>query len=736
MKKRIISLLLALVMTAAMTPAAFADFTYPTSYWPLHDAWESALPAGDTDQIISLAQQVYDLLSPYGLVKDVCLNLDAKCAQAAWACEIKGDLNGAVTWLERQRTFAQWLNTNGYDREDSLIIIEAQLNQLKTASNTAIYALTDQQGNVYSGSGAPAAGTLYGSSVGASRAGESAVLMYIDFADGYSVEYWVNYYRDHYPIFQKAIEEGGVIEVAWNFHPESTAGAQVVLSSANDSYISEGLSALGQLNATVLLRLGAEMNVWPECDSSVFIQAFRKIAQGARRYSNIKTVFSPNYVSVWGTDFRSFYPGDEYVDWIGMSDYHHYNYAGPNGAAPAYSMSYTSSGSDAYYNRGFYDNNPLTLIAPIAGFAQTHNKPMMISECGFSYRDNHNGVDMTSYAVDSLTKYYSYINMIYPQVKAVFHFNHTMPGEQYAYELSGSPALNSAYNSVIAANGAYITQGQTTGKTWQPLDKVDQKTDGKLKLAVYALFPGKSSTTVKYFVDGAQVFTSSQAPHYYELDTAALSAGKHTVRAESTSGQFSLATQTYTIYVVDNQVSAREIQAPPPAIVGSFTDVSATAWYAEPVQWAVENGVTAGTTDTTFSPDATCTKAQILSFLWRASGRPEPGAANPFTDVEESDYYYKAALWAAEKGIVSGSTFDAGTDCTRAMTVEYLWKHAGSPVEGTSSFTDVPADAPYLQAVAWAVKNNITSGMGDGLFSPGTTCTRGQIVSFLYRDLA
>ena len=735
MKKRIVSLLLVLVMTAATTFTALADFTYPASYWPLHSAWDSAVSAGDPDQIISVAQQVYDLLSPYGLVADVCLNLDVKCGRAAWACEIKGDLKGAITWLERQRTFAEWLNSNGYDRKDILIIIEAQLNQLTIASTTAIYALTDQQGNIYSASGAPAAGTLYGSAIGASRAGESAVLMYIDFGDGYSVEYWIDYYKNTYPIFKKAAEEGGVIEVAWNYHPESTAGVQAVLAA--DSYISDGLSALSKLNATVLLRPGAEMNVWEECDPAVYIQAFRKIAQAAKGYGNIKMVFSPSCVSTWGKDFKSYYPGDEYVDWIGLSDYHNTNYAGSTGGTPSYSMSYTGSGTDAYWNRGLYDNNPLTFIAPFASFAQTHNKPVMISECGFCYRDNHNGVDMTSYAVDSLTKYYSYVNMLYPQVKAVFHFNHTMPNGRYSYDLAGSPALRSAYDSAIAANGAYITQGQTTGKTWQSLDNVDQKTDGKLKLAVYALFPGKNATTVKYFVDGVQVSTSSQAPYYYELNTASLSAGKHTVRAESSSGQFSLATQTYTIYVVDNRVSAREIQVPPPAIVDPFTDVLASAWYAEPVKWAVDKGITAGTGNTTFSPDQTCTVAQILSFLWRAMGSPASSIPNPFTDVKESDYFYQAALWAYENNLVSGSTFNPTTPCARSMVMEYLWKVAGSPaVSVDNKFTDVPADAVYAQAVTWAVRNNITAGISDTIFAPDQTCSRGQIVSFLYRDLA
>ena len=172
------------------------------------------------------------------------------------------------------------------------------------------------------------------------------------------------------------------------------------------------------------------------------------------------------------------------------------------------------------------------------------------------------------------------------------------------------------------------------------------------------------------------------------------------------------------------------------ATVGGFTDVKTSDYFADAVQWAVERNITSGTSKTTFSPDATCSKAQILTFLWHANGSPEPTAANPFADIQTGDYFYKAALWAAEKGLVSGSTFGANTDCTRAMTVEYMWKAAGSPAPaGKADFDDVPANADYAQAVAWAVEKNITSGTGDGNFSPAATCTRGQIVTFLYRAM-
>lgn len=165
----------------------------------------------------------------------------------------------------------------------------------------------------------------------------------------------------------------------------------------------------------------------------------------------------------------------------------------------------------------------------------------------------------------------------------------------------------------------------------------------------------------------------------------------------------------------------------------SFADVAADSWYAMPVQWAVGGGITNGTGEGRFSPVATCTTAQILTFLWRAAGSPEPGGSNPFSDVSSGDYYYKPALWAAKNGLVTGGRLNGSTPCTRAATVTYLWKLSGSPSTGGSSFSDVPAGAAYANAVSWAVAQGITTGTGDKRFSPDATCTRGQIVTFLYR---
>lgn len=167
-----------------------------------------------------------------------------------------------------------------------------------------------------------------------------------------------------------------------------------------------------------------------------------------------------------------------------------------------------------------------------------------------------------------------------------------------------------------------------------------------------------------------------------------------------------------------------------------FRDVPDGVWFTQPVIWAVNNGITSGTGTNTFSPNQICTVAQILTLLAKAYDAPKPAIANPFSDVSLNSYYYDSVLWAYQQGIVSGSTLGPDQNCTRSMVVTYLWKAAGSPTpQSTASFTDVPSTAPYAQAVSWAVEQGITSGTSATAFSPDKTCTRAEIVMFLYRSL-
>jgi hypothetical protein len=154
--------------------------------------------------------------------------------------------------------------------------------------------------------------------------------------------------------------------------------------------------------------------------------------------------------------------------------------------------------------------------------------------------------------------------------------------------------------------------------------------------------------------------------------------------------------------------------------------------------WAVRNKVTGGTSATTFSPENVCTRAQVVTFLWAANGRPEPvETQNPFKDVKETDWFYKAVLWAVENQITAGTsvdTFSPDETCTRAQVVTFLYAAAGKPeVDDINFFVDVPDEAWYTTPIIWAVEQGITSGIGNNKFGPEQTCTRAQIVLFLYK---
>lgn len=170
-----------------------------------------------------------------------------------------------------------------------------------------------------------------------------------------------------------------------------------------------------------------------------------------------------------------------------------------------------------------------------------------------------------------------------------------------------------------------------------------------------------------------------------------------------------------------------------------FEDVREGDYYYKPVLWAMNNNITKGTTETAFAPEANCTRAQMVTFLWRAAGSPTPNSpVNPFTDVSSGDYFFNAVLWAVENGITTGTsatTFSPDANCTRAQTVTFIWRYAADETAGEdTTFTDIDENAYYAAAVKWAVQRGITTGTSETTFSPDADCTRAQIVTFLYRS--
>ena len=297
---------------------------------------------------------------------------------------------------------------------------------------------------------------------------------------------------------------------------------------------------------------------------------------------------------------------------------------------------------------------------------------------------------------------------------SVLNFFYDVPNDAYYYEAVKWAAENGITggvgNSLFAPN--------------QPCNRAQ---------IVTFLWRAAGSPVVNYLMPFTDV---DEGAYYAEAVRWAASTGIVTGLTETTFGTDSVCTRAQAAAMI-----YRCAQAQGKGFTGAwmfhlpFTDVP--EWAYESVAWCYMNSVTTGVSETSFAPGNDCTRAQIVTFLWRAAGSPAPKRISSFTDVPADAFYAKAVAWAVENGITSGtgeSKFSPNATCTRAQAVTFLYRASGSPaVSGGSAFSDVAANAYYADAVAWAEKNGVTGGIGGGLFGSGNTCTRAQIVTFLYR---
>ena len=244
---------------------------------------------------------------------------------------------------------------------------------------------------------------------------------------------------------------------------------------------------------------------------------------------------------------------------------------------------------------------------------------------------------------------------------------------------------------------------------------------------------GTVTSSHKSAASGATVtLTVKPADGYTVEAVTAKDAKGNAVKVTEKDGKYTFAMPASNVTVSASFVKKGEQPA-----AKLFDDVAQGAYYYDAVKWAVDKGVTNGKTSNLFGSDDPCTRAQIVTFLWRAAGSPAASASVSFTDVKDSDYYAKAVAWAVEKGITNGTgdgKFSSDDTCTRAQCAAFLYRAAGSPeVTDAAAFSDVAADAYYAKAVAWAEKNGITNGLGNGKFGSDNSCTRAQIITFLYR---
>lgn len=313
----------------------------------------------------------------------------------------------------------------------------------------------------------------------------------------------------------------------------------------------------------------------------------------------------------------------------------------------------------------------------------------------------------------------------------------TQPTAKYvdAVGKETTPDTTKTGETIIRASGAVASDNYTIryedGKltvSTRPSGGGSRPSTHPVKAEVSKDPDGSVSLSKTNAAKGDKVTVTVKPDRHYEVDEVIVrdSKGKQLAVKDNGDG-------TFTFEMPADKVTVE----PTFSWVNPFADVADSAYYVDAVEWMLKREVTQGTTETTFSPNLNCTRAQIVTFLWRAAGSPEPKGTVGFADVSAGSYYAKAVAWAIENGITGGTgdgLFSPDATCTRAQSAAFLYRAAGSPaVGGSAGFSDVAADAYYAQAVAWAKEHGITDGIGGGLFGSANDCTRAQIVTFLYR---
>ena len=335
---------------------------------------------------------------------------------------------------------------------------------------------------------------------------------------------------------------------------------------------------------------------------------------------------------------------------------------------------------------------------------------------------------------------------------------------EYSVKVSTDGNGTAMADKTSAAAGTVVTLTATpksgyTFKEWQVVTSNVTIKDNKFTMPagnveVKAIFeknatppPAPTEYSVKVSTDGngtAMADKTSAAVGTVVTLTATPKSGYHFKQWQVVTGGVTIKDNKFTMPVGNVEIKAifeKDATPPPAPGVNPFVDVPSGVYYEEAVLWAVDKGITKGTDTTHFSPNGICTRAQAVTFLWRAAGSPAAkSGAMPFTDVKAGSYYETAVLWAVENGITKGTTattFSPEQNCSRAQIVTFLWRSEKSPAAGTvNPFNDVKASAYYADAVLWAVKEDVTKGTTNTTFSPDANCTRAQIVTFIWRALA
>lgn len=521
----------------------------PHSFWALNDSYNWALQAGDNDGIIWYGTQITDLLRQETDSAEKNEIMASRLDQIALAYERKGQYQNAA---QCYREYLPYANQMGW--ADGVKIADAKVRQY--TSDIQLYTETGKTQTYYGAKHEPQTGVLYGRTlkgdIQGSFQGASMTLVYAELGDDSAIR-WVE------ETLAEASRTGAAVEIAWNFPNEGDDVRQI---RSKDSAIQTMANTIARYpNVPVFLRIGAEMNIWSNRASGAeFADAFRYVADGVRKTaSNAAIVWSVAHASSWDIDMDAYYPGDEYVDWVGISAYMMPYFQGKDDWADAdkFNEVVFAAGDSA---------EPVKLVQEVVE-RYGDRKPIMLAECGTAHYVRPLERDTTEFAKAHMKRMYEYLPMVYPQIKAIVYFDTVIDNEINDYALSTSNGLEEVYQSKTK-NGPFLQGGQSEPLfVYQKLANSFEVDQSVVPFYAYVHIFGQVQPEVQYHIDGTWVAGASEYPYRADIDFSGWQEGEHTLSVTAwVNGQNVYETQ-YSIFVrppiriqINEEIVAADVQ--------------------------------------------------------------------------------------------------------------------------------------------------------------------------------
>ena len=631
----------------SMLSPTFTAFSYelPHAFWKPAAKYETALESGNKYDLISAGNEIIALLEKEEKNEQVNTILASKYYDLGNAYETLGGTRNHIKAGEYFEKYIPYGTALGWT--DGVKI--AKQKKMQFQPQLKLYTPTTEPQAYFGARNEPQKGVLYGQISERYQENESMILLYLEY--GQSTDFtWANY------IFSKARSEKKAIELALNFPGEGGQLSAIINDTAYINALTDLLKKYTDI--PIYLRIGAEVNIWQnKADKNLYIKAFQKIAKATRSISkNIATVYSVSHSSEWTTNFDDYYPGDEYVDWIGISAY-------ANRYFGAKEWDISESFNPIVYKAGDAAD-PVLMIKDIVDLFGDR-KPIMLAECGAAYYTrgeiNRRHAD---WAVTSLHRMYSMIPIVYPQVKLMAYFNKNISHEYNYYDLDGCGELKNAYNDATKAPWFIQSRYDNTAEyAYKEITDSITINDGTLTLYAYPHIYGDDLPKVNYYIDDVWVASISDLPYEKTLDLSKLAPGKHTLKAETESGGNAVFSKNFTV----------NISVSPDAELVGLSDFQKQA-----LTYCKEKGVISGYTDGTIRPYNNITRAEFATMAARFFALSSNENCT-FDDARAhwASKYIRACVDAGAISGIGGNKFAPNDNVTYEQAVKIVTSVAG-----------------------------------------------------------